>query len=235
MPGPAPPRFGKRGRGQGESNVRLGSSDGSQHQSEPQRPSSALRALAIQRSRNSSMAAPSSSPNVSPMPTSAEKSMSALGENLSQPFFGQLNEAVFFPHPASTLRLTSVRVCPLGFSTRTHQSSTSGHSIRHLGNPNSSVFFRGFRIPALVKVATESHRIARKQTPGSSRRSLNARSGPSPRQLLCLITSNSSCRTVGFSGAARTTDHFKNVSSRPPLQPMVLPLHRMLNAQRLWS
>ena len=28
-------------------------------------------------------------------------------------------------------------------------------------------------------------------------------------------------RTVGFSGAARTTNHFVNDSSRPPLQPMV--------------
>lgn len=27
--------------------------------------------------------------------------------------------------------------------------------------------------------------------------------------------------TVRFSGAARTTLHFKNVNSRPPLQPMV--------------
>ncbi|WP_235034424.1 hypothetical protein, partial [Roseiconus lacunae] len=27
--------------------------------------------------------------------------------------------------------------------------------------------------------------------------------------------------TVGFSGAARTTHHFKDVNSRPPLQPMV--------------
>ncbi|MEM8672197.1 MAG: hypothetical protein AAGG48_32075 [Planctomycetota bacterium] len=31
-------------------------------------------------------------------------------------------------------------------------------------------------------------------------------------------------RTAGFSGAARTTHHFKHVNSRPPLQPMVIAL-----------
>lgn len=36
--------------------------------------------------------------------------------------------------------------------------------------PCRSVCIRGFKIPLLVRVATESHRKARKQAPGSSRR-----------------------------------------------------------------
>ena len=47
--------------------------------------------------------------------------------------------------------------------------------------PCPSVCIRGFRIPALVRLATESHRKARKQTPGSSCRSRgSARSTHSP-------------------------------------------------------
>lgn len=62
-----------------------------------------------------------------------------------------------------------------GTTTPTQRSSTRsrtrGHSIHHIGIPNSSVSFRilpwpsaafrGFRIPALVSVASESHRKTR--------------------------------------------------------------------------
>lgn len=52
-----------------------------------------------------------------------------------------------------------------GTTTPTQRSSTRsrtrGHSIHHIGIPNSSAAFRGFRIPALVSVATESHRKTR--------------------------------------------------------------------------